>query len=58
MKNRKKLILNEILIDILNYLEYLEEYNNECAYTDRKIEKIIKLTKELEKIQNEFFKGE
>lgn len=39
------------------FLNYLETYGNECAYTDRMIENIIQYSHELEKKyhQNENF---
>lgn len=56
MANDKKIkkIVEELNKDTQEYLDYITDLN-ECAFTDRKIENIIKKAKELDKYYNDNF---
>ena len=58
MENRKKIeIANSIISLLQNYVSEITQLGNECAYTDRILDKIIertdKLTSDYRKICNE-----
>ncbi len=58
MKNDRKVkyLIKDINTKCLDYLSYINRLN-ECAYSDRIVEYIIKRSKELEKIHNSRFKN-
>lgn len=42
---------------VSHYLDYVNSYGNECAYTDRIVEEIIKTSKKIEKEYNKKWKS-
>lgn len=59
MKNDKKIeeVVRDMSLYIKNFIEFVDETGNQCAYTDRMVESLIKKATELKELYKNNFKN-